>query len=119
MKEMLEGMSAAIDAVFKGCRVDVQVAGGYVAGSGFLFSLTKPIFPSDEVAGILASIFMRKVFPTVGVLLVGGNVNGVAFHAHDSNMIDGEIVLPEIETVDLMTLIDSHHSPTLPLPASL
>ncbi|MCA9935980.1 MAG: hypothetical protein H6662_15680 [Ardenticatenaceae bacterium] len=112
MKEQIEGMSAAIDAVLKAYKITDKVAGGYVAGNGILFSLTGTAYINDideTIAQVLQHIFLRPIKATVGVIMVGGPL----FARPRMDFVEGEIVPAELETVSILTLMAQHRQPQL------
>ncbi|MCA9935830.1 MAG: hypothetical protein H6662_19140 [Ardenticatenaceae bacterium] len=115
MKTQLELMCNTIDQVLAVHGLAAKVAGGYVAGNGVLFSLTDTTFVDTQVRlDLKEALRVGKVFATVGVVLV----NGIRRPDFGADIIEGELVegvvpvIPadEVETVDLLTLMDAHEA---------
>jgi hypothetical protein len=71
--EHLEQSIYWVDGVLARHGLSVRVAGGYVAGSGLLLSLSGPVFVSDAVCRDVSALFDgARVLATVSVIMING-----------------------------------------------
>jgi hypothetical protein len=92
--EHLESHIYWVDGVLARHGLEARVAGGYVAGSGLLLSLSKTVFANNAVCQDVSALFGgAQVLATVGVIMIHG------YQPQDT------AVEPVVETMDVMQLI--------------
>ncbi|MBE2200091.1 MAG: hypothetical protein IAE79_15860 [Anaerolinea sp.] len=109
MKTHLERMCMIVDEVLAGHGLSAQVAGGYVARNGILFSLTDTTFVNTQVRLALKDALQApRVLATVGVVLVN---DWRQRQEGQGPVLEGmyEVMEPssaaDVETVDVLDLI--------------
>ena len=115
MKTNLERMCNIIDNVLAGHGLSAQVAGGYVAGNGILFSLTDTTFLNTQLRlELKEALQVPKVLATVGVVLVNdwrqreGEAGTVLEGSYE--VVESPPLIADVETVDVLDLIEAHEA---------
>lgn len=111
MEKKLEQMCLLIDGVLARHGLSAKVAGGYLARSGLLLSLTDTTFVDTNVRyDIKRALNAKHVAATVGVVLISN------WSPPEDGVIEGQYQEIEpasegnIETIDVMELIARHEA---------
>jgi hypothetical protein len=112
MKSHLEHICHRVDDVLAKHGIPAKVAGGYIANTGLLLSLSDTTFINTAVRwDIKQALKANQVLATVGVVMV----SNVALVPDDSQLepdvIEGEFevsIAPPVTTVDILDLIVAH-----------
>ncbi len=113
MKSRLEKICFRLDSILSRHDVQAKVVGGYVAGSGLLFSLSDNIFLNTNVrSDIQHSLQASKVIATVGVVMVHNyHPNITETRSQEVTVIQGDFTIEEFnkpDTVNVLDLIATH-----------